>query len=120
VRGGADVVGRRRRFAVASAVPLLGGCGIQETDVIEAGAPASFQAFFDREYEMLLFFRSPGGGLSVVIRTPKFSAGLVVVADGRRDAVADHDLALKPFLAAVSSSPSVHCISPSSPEQMSS
>ena len=55
--------------AVAVAVPLLGGCGIQETDVIEAGGPASFQAFLNRDYDMLLFFRSPDGGLSPVIRT---------------------------------------------------
>ncbi|GAA4064485.1 hypothetical protein [Streptomyces shaanxiensis] len=56
-------------LAFAAAVPLLGGCGIQETDVIEAGGPASFQAFLDRDYDMLLFFRSPDGGLSAVIRT---------------------------------------------------
>ncbi|MFF7161294.1 hypothetical protein ACFZBP_07870 [Streptomyces sp. NPDC008086] len=56
-------------LAVAAAVPLLGGCGIQETDVIEAGGPASFQAFFNRDVDMLLFFRSPDGGLSTVIRT---------------------------------------------------
>ncbi|MCF1593346.1 hypothetical protein [Streptomyces muensis] len=55
--------------AVPAAVALLGGCGIQETDVIEAGGPASFQAFLDRDYDMLLFFRSPDGGLSTVIRT---------------------------------------------------
>ncbi|MEU9781174.1 hypothetical protein AB0H92_09415 [Streptomyces phaeochromogenes] len=69
---------RRRRvsaFAVVAAVPLLGGCGIQETDVIEAGGPASVQAFFDRESEMLLFFRAPDGGLSPVIRTTGSSAG---------------------------------------------
>ncbi|MEV0556086.1 hypothetical protein AB0I27_21870 [Streptomyces sp. NPDC050597] len=69
---------RRRRvsaFAVAAAVPLLGGCGIQETDVIEAGGPASVQAFFDRELEMLLFFRSPDGGLSPVIRRTVPPAG---------------------------------------------
>lgn len=73
---------RRRVSAVALAVaaavplvPLLGGCGIQETDVIEAGGPASFQAFFDREYEMLLFFRSPDGGLSPVIRSTGSPAG---------------------------------------------
>ncbi|MEV2193028.1 hypothetical protein AB0I02_18855 [Streptomyces phaeochromogenes] len=62
-------------FAVVAAVPMLGGCGIQETDVIEAGGPASFQAFFDREYEMLLFFRSPDGGLNPVIRSTRPSAG---------------------------------------------
>lgn len=57
-------------LAVAAGVPLLGGCGIQETDVIEAGGPASVQAFLDRESDMLLFFRSPDGGLSPVIRSP--------------------------------------------------
>ncbi|WUR81724.1 hypothetical protein OG967_24450 [Streptomyces phaeochromogenes] len=67
---------RRRAAAVAFAavVPLLGGCGIQETDAIEAGGPASFQAFFDRNQEILLFFRSPDGGLSPVIRTPADSS----------------------------------------------
>lgn len=63
---------KRRRAAaaaLAAAVPLLGGCGIPETDVIEAGGPASFQAFLNRDYDMLLFFRSPDGGLSPVIRT---------------------------------------------------
>ncbi|MFC8664751.1 hypothetical protein [Streptomyces sp. NPDC057199] len=62
-------------FAVAAAVPLLGGCGIQETDVIAAGGPASVQAFFDRDFEMLLFFRAPDGGLSPVIRSTASSAG---------------------------------------------
>ncbi|MFF5477156.1 hypothetical protein ACFY5C_07415 [Streptomyces sp. NPDC012935] len=56
-------------IAVAATVPLVGGCGIQETDVIEAGGPASFQAFLNRDYDMLLFFRSPDGGLTPVIRT---------------------------------------------------
>ncbi|WP_151476929.1 hypothetical protein [Streptomyces albicerus] len=70
---------RRRLLAAAiaaAAVPLLAGCGIQETDVIEAGGPASFQAFLNRDYDMLLFFRSPDGGLSPVIRTTEPSAGL--------------------------------------------
>lgn len=62
-------------FAAAAAVPLLGGCGIQETDVIEAGGPASFQAFLNRDHDMLLFFRSPDGELSPVIRTTEPSAG---------------------------------------------
>ncbi|WAZ23010.1 hypothetical protein STRCI_004322 [Streptomyces cinnabarinus] len=64
---------RRRRRAVAvalaAAIPLLGGCGIQETDVIEAGGPASFQAFFNRDYDVLLFFRSADGRLNPVVRT---------------------------------------------------
>jgi hypothetical protein len=66
---------RAAAVAVAAAVPLLGGCGIQETDVIEAGGPASFQAFLNRDSDMLLFFRSPDGGLSPVIRTTEPSAG---------------------------------------------
>ncbi len=64
---------RRRTAAVAlvamvAAVPLLGGCGIQETDVIEAGGPASFQAFLDRDNDMLVFLRSPDGAVVPVIR----------------------------------------------------
>ncbi|MDX3309216.1 hypothetical protein ACWGH3_10170 [Streptomyces sp. NPDC054884] len=55
--------------AVAVAAPLLGGCGIQETDVIEAGGPATVQAFLTRSTDVLLFFRSPDGGLSPVMRT---------------------------------------------------
>lgn len=67
---------------MAAAVPLLGACGIRDTDVIEAGAPASVQAFFDRESEMLLFFRAPDGSVRPVIRTPgaadEFGGGHVV------------------------------------------
>ncbi|MDQ0934305.1 hypothetical protein [Streptomyces turgidiscabies] len=73
---------RRRRMPVAAAAlavaaPLLGGCGIQPTDVIEAGGPPSFQAFLNRDYDMLLFFRSPDGGVVPVIRTtsPSYSFG---------------------------------------------
>ncbi|MER5220574.1 hypothetical protein [Streptomyces flaveus] len=54
--------------AVAAAVPLLGGCGIRGTDVIEAGGPASIAAFVNPDYDMLIFFRSPDGGLSPVVR----------------------------------------------------
>ncbi|MFE0254400.1 hypothetical protein [Streptomyces sp. NPDC059010] len=56
---------------IAVTAPLLGGCGIQETDVIEAGGPASVQAFFNRDTDMLLFFRAPDGRLTPVIRTPE-------------------------------------------------
>lgn len=86
----------RRRAAVvavaAAAVPLLGvlvGCGIQETDVIEAGGPASVQAFLDRDHDMLLFFRSPDGGLTPVIRTTapsaEFGDGYVEPGSGDRN-----------------------------------
>ncbi|MFD7435500.1 hypothetical protein [Streptomyces sp. NPDC059861] len=70
---------RTRRRAAAVAVPaaalLLGGCGIQETDVIAAGSPATVQAFLNRDSDMLLFFRSPDGDLLPVLRTTKAAGG---------------------------------------------
>ena len=59
----------------AVGVPLVGGCGIQDSDVIEAGGPATVEAFLNRDADMLLFFRSPDGGVSAVIREVKPSAG---------------------------------------------
>ncbi|MFD7609525.1 hypothetical protein [Streptomyces sp. NPDC059828] len=62
----------RYRYAAAAALPvaaLLAGCGIQETDVVEAGGPATIQTFVTRGNDMLLFFRAPDGELSPVIRT---------------------------------------------------
>lgn len=84
---GARVRRRAAAVVVALAVPLLGGCGIQETDVIEAGGPASFQAFLNRDHDMLLFFSSPGGGLSPVIRTtgPTDGFGGAYVESGSGD-----------------------------------
>jgi len=72
--------GRTRGRAVGVAVPaaaalLLGGCGIQETDVIEAGGPASVQAFVNPGYDALLFFRAPDGALSPVSRSVTESSG---------------------------------------------
>ncbi|MEU3319770.1 MULTISPECIES: hypothetical protein [unclassified Streptomyces] len=55
--------------------PLVGGCGIQDSDVIEAGGPATVEAFLNRDADMLLFFRSPDGGLNPVIRGVRPSAG---------------------------------------------
>ncbi|MFE8913976.1 hypothetical protein [Streptomyces globisporus] len=80
VRGG---VARRRASwrGLATAVvatvgvPLVGGCGIQDSDVVEAGGPATVEAFLNRDADMLLFFRSPDGGLSPVIREVGASAG---------------------------------------------
>ncbi|WP_097886403.1 hypothetical protein [Streptomyces sp. st140] len=76
-------VARRRTWwrglatAVVAAVgvPLAGGCGIQNSDVIEAGGPATVEAFLNRDADMLLFFRSPDGGLSPVVREVRPSAG---------------------------------------------
>ncbi|MFF4270340.1 hypothetical protein [Streptomyces sp. NPDC001536] len=75
-------------FAVAACLPLLGGCGIQETDVIEAGGPASVQAFYDGESQMLLFFRAPDGGLSPVIRD---TGSTTVFGDGSLASSGDQD-----------------------------
>ncbi|MFJ4466783.1 hypothetical protein ACIP2X_04595 [Streptomyces sp. NPDC089424] len=70
---------RTRRRAAALAVPtaavLLGGCGIQETDVVEAGSPATVEAFVNRDEDMLLFFRSSAGELFPVVRTVGSSIG---------------------------------------------
>ncbi|MEH0513222.1 hypothetical protein QA942_09260 [Streptomyces sp. B21-106] len=78
---------RRRAAAVAVALvlgaPLLGGCGIPETDVIEAGGPATVQAFLTHSTDVVLFFRSPDGRVRPVIRTPKVST--VTVGDGSAD-----------------------------------
>ncbi|GLW50608.1 hypothetical protein Stsp02_62690 [Streptomyces sp. NBRC 14336] len=63
--------GRRTGVGVgvaAAAVVLLGGCGIQESDVIEAGGPASIDAFVNSRSDLLLFFPSADGRLHPVIR----------------------------------------------------
>ncbi|MCA1271106.1 hypothetical protein LCE32_13745 [Streptomyces sp. 7G] len=82
-RGGRRGVARRRTgwrglataVVAAVGVPLAGGCGIQDSDVIEAGGPATVEAFLNRDADMLLFFRSPDGGLSPVVREVRPSAG---------------------------------------------
>ncbi|GGT18466.1 hypothetical protein GCM10010271_21980 [Streptomyces kurssanovii] len=53
---------RRIRAATALAALLaLTGCGIQETDVIEAGGPATLDVLPAREHRMMAFFLSPDG-----------------------------------------------------------
>jgi hypothetical protein len=76
---------RRRAVAVAVAVaaPLLGGCGIPETDVIEAGGPATVQAFLTRDTDVLLFFRSPDGRVRPVIQTVRISTVTAWASPGR-------------------------------------
>ncbi|MGW7412498.1 hypothetical protein [Streptomyces sp. NPDC054863] len=60
----------RRRVLAAWPVTalLLAGCGIQETDVIEAGGPGRVQNFVDPDGDALLFFRLPHGELTPVPR----------------------------------------------------
>lgn len=61
----------RRRSGMSLALLatlLLGGCGLQETDVIEAGGPATIQVYPQVATGLMLFFRSPDGELMPVIR----------------------------------------------------
>ncbi|MFD7441956.1 hypothetical protein [Streptomyces sp. NPDC059909] len=63
---------RRPRAAAAAlsalAAAALTGCGIQETDVIEAGGPATIQVFPNSGGGLVLFFRTPQKELTPVIR----------------------------------------------------
>ncbi|AWW43113.1 hypothetical protein [Streptomyces cadmiisoli] len=69
-----------RRIAAALPVALLlAGCGIQRTGVVEAGGPATIEMPRDRRAAMLLFFRSPDGGLSPVSR-PNFQGSAADLA----------------------------------------
>lgn len=53
---------RRIRAATALAALLaLTGCGIQETDVIEAGGPATLDVLPAREHRMMAFLLAPDG-----------------------------------------------------------
>ncbi|MDQ1010987.1 hypothetical protein QFZ82_005472 [Streptomyces sp. V4I23] len=61
---------KRVRAALAglAAAVSLTACGIQESDVIEAGGPATVDVLPAREVRMLLFFYSPEGTLMPVSR----------------------------------------------------
>ncbi|MEV4329232.1 hypothetical protein AB0K02_01580 [Streptomyces sp. NPDC049597] len=59
--------GRAVLAGLAAAVSLT-ACGIQESDVIEAGGPATVDVLPAREVRMLLFFYSPQGTLMPVSR----------------------------------------------------
>ncbi|CAL9638315.1 hypothetical protein [Streptomyces sp. enrichment culture] len=64
---------RRRRRAgavlVAAGALLGGGCGVHESEVVEAGSAATVEAFGGRE--SMVFFVSPDGRLSPVFLTPE-------------------------------------------------
>ncbi|GAA3492116.1 MULTISPECIES: hypothetical protein [Streptomyces] len=63
--------GRGRRWARAAgplAALVLTGCGIRETDVIEAGGPATVDYLSDASVDALLFFRLPHGALAPAAR----------------------------------------------------
>ncbi|MFF0738906.1 hypothetical protein ACFYVL_00760 [Streptomyces sp. NPDC004111] len=63
--------GRARRWSLAAGTVtalLLAGCGIRETDVIEAGGPATVGYVPNPGVDALLFFRLPHGELVPVVR----------------------------------------------------
>ncbi|MFD3797549.1 hypothetical protein [Streptomyces californicus] len=89
--------GRAARLAVLLALaPVpLSGCGIQETEVVEAGRPAVGDLLPPRETRLLLFFHGPDGELLPVPRivdVPWHSGGSP--ADGE-----EADQALSPLAA---------------------
>ncbi|MGW0772071.1 hypothetical protein ACWD01_00090 [Streptomyces sp. NPDC002835] len=53
--------GRIRAATALATLLALTGCGIQETDVIEAGGPATLDVLPAREHRMMAFFLSPDG-----------------------------------------------------------
>lgn len=59
-------LGRLGSAAVAAA--LLTGCGVRQSDVVEAGGPATVIVYPDAEQRVLLFFVSSGGRLTPVAR----------------------------------------------------
>ena len=60
---------KRTAAVLAALLPLTAcGMGIQETDVIEAGGPATIDVLPAREVRMLLFFLSPDGLVAPVPR----------------------------------------------------
>ncbi|MFJ8075110.1 hypothetical protein ACIQ7Q_14555 [Streptomyces sp. NPDC096176] len=66
----------RTAAVLAALLPLTAcGIGIQETDVIEAGGPATIDVLPAREVRMLLFFLSPDGVLSPVPRIVENEGG---------------------------------------------
>jgi hypothetical protein len=74
---------RRIRAATALAALLaLTGCGIQETDVIEAGGPATLDVLPAREHRMMAFFLSPDGLLVPSPRVVDTGPGVWDGADG--------------------------------------
>ncbi|MEU6323787.1 hypothetical protein [Streptomyces sp. NPDC047009] len=73
--------------AFAAAAAVLTGCGVQATDAIEAGGPATVSVFPGPRQRVLLFFLSPEGRLAPVDRlAPKsrFSPKLTEQPDVRK------------------------------------
>ncbi|CAM5538084.1 hypothetical protein [Streptomyces aurantiogriseus] len=66
-----------RALAVCAAVTAaLTGCGVQETDVIEVGGPATVSVSPVPDQRVLLFFLSPEGRLAPVSRQGRTDADL--------------------------------------------
>ena len=67
MRRPSTALGRAVAACVTSAA-LLTGCGVQQTDVIEAGGPATVNVFPAPEWRIVLFFLSAQGRLTPVTR----------------------------------------------------
>jgi hypothetical protein len=80
---------RAGAVGVAAGLLLLGGCGIQESEVIGAGSPATVEAFGSRD--RMLFFRAPDGGLNPVILTTVYGPEYVQGGLGGEDSGSTED-----------------------------
>ncbi|MGW2819912.1 hypothetical protein ACWC24_02755 [Streptomyces sp. NPDC001443] len=70
--GGAAGTRSRVGRAVAgwgAASALLTGCGVQATDVVEAGGPATVAVYPEIGKRVVLFFLAPDGGLTPAVRS---------------------------------------------------
>ncbi|WP_435970305.1 hypothetical protein [Streptomyces sp. Qhu_M48] len=76
-----------RRAAVAAllALPALAGCGIQETDVVEAGGAATVIVQPIPEDRIVLYFLGPDGRSMPVARDPQSPVGVPTSSDGSED-----------------------------------
>ncbi|XIE78381.1 hypothetical protein AB6O49_09980 [Streptomyces sp. SBR177] len=68
---------RRRRWSRAAALlflPVLAACGIQGSDVVEAGGPAPVTVHPTASPRVMLFFAGPDGRLMMTVRQVGFVA----------------------------------------------
>ncbi|MFK4264514.1 hypothetical protein [Streptomyces milbemycinicus] len=89
-----DRLSRLGRLGLAAvAAVLLTGCGVRQSDVIEAGAPATVTVFPDAEQRQILFFVSSEGRLTPV------AGGVFVDREGEYDRKVPGQTALMMLLA---------------------
>ncbi|WP_225799724.1 hypothetical protein [Streptomyces sp. NK15101] len=82
-----------RRSAAAAlllAVLPLAACGIQETDVVEAGGPATVAVVPQPEFRMVLYFLGPDGRPAPVVREFGQSIPGTTFSSGGSETTEDH------------------------------